>query len=454
MRIPAGLSGTRRVAAYALVALVLLPACARYEAPGRVLIVGIDGASLERIHPLMEEGRLPNLRRLAEAGAAGPLRSLQPLLSPRIWTTVATGKRPLSHGVGNWVTRPEDGARLMNSHDRKVHALWNIVSDAGLSVATVNWLMTYPPEPVDGVMVSDLARPGAVEGRNYVRETFARAALENIGVSPGVALAPVEVHGPTCYPEEWSSVVAALVREPGPPLTDVPDPFRDNTLLPGLARETLPGSAYEADELLTRVALEVDARTSPDVLMVLLQGIDRSCHWLWGGFEPPEAYPPEKRFTPEERTAAAEAVLAYYDFTDALIGRLLERFDERDLVLVLSDHGFEGGHDKGIGRMSGQHDTERAIDGVLFARGPGIPAGTRIPELAVNVLDITPTVLAWLGLPVADDMHGQPAPFLEPGRPVRHLWTYETKAVPRLPFQQAGVEDTVMEELRTLGYVK
>jgi predicted AlkP superfamily phosphohydrolase/phosphomutase len=421
------------------------------DPPGRVLIVGLDGATLERIGPLMAEGKLPHLKSLADAGASGPLRSMRPLLSPRVWTTVATGVSPKEHGVDNWVTPlTEEGLRLMNSHDRRVHALWNIASDAGLSVATVNWLMTYPIEPVNGVVISDLAGPDAVSGRDYVLTRFAKGAYEAVGRELDGDLTGA-IFGQTTYPETWAQVAQELMDE-REPLTHVPNPFLDVTILQRAA-SALSDSAYDSDAWVTRMALEVERETSPDVMLVLLQGVDRTCHWLWGGFEPPEAYEARKRFSPEERAAAAETVLAYYEYTDALLGRLLERYEEKDLVLVVSDHGFEASS-TGIFRMGGGHHSERAMDGILFARGPGIRPGTVLEKEEVSVLDVTPTVLAWLGLPVADDMQGQPAEFLVPSRPVARTRTYETRPIPRVPLRPAGVEDGVIEQLRSLGYVK
>lgn len=408
------------------------------EAPGRVLVLGIDGATLKVIRPMMEQGRLPNLQRLAEQGVSGPLRSFFPLLSPRVWTSVATGLRPNRHGVENWVTGPELGSRLMNSHDRRVHALWNILSEVGLSVATVNWLMTYPVEPIDGVVISDMSWPGHTN--HFIRTLFTKN-LDSVPEPDGRV-------GPKTYPAEWLAVVEQLAVEPAERLTGVPNPFRGNERLPKGSR-ILSRSAYERDEHWARLALMIDEQTRPDVMMVLLQGIDRSSHRLWGGLEPPESYPEEKRFSPDEHEASAEALLAYYEFTDQLIGLLLERFDERDLIMILSDHGFEAG-----GRHTGGHDSELSQDGVLFARGPGITAGTALSTGNVSVLDITPTILAWLGLPVADDMEGRPAGFMSPGHEVSRIATYETQPVPRFPFERAENEDEVLEGLREIGYIK
>ncbi len=139
---------------------VLIVACTAQEQRGRVLLLGLDGVTLELALPMMKAGRLPNLARLAREGSSGPLTSAPPLLSPRVWTTIATGKTPEKHGIRDWVYRDRQGrTHLFESLNRRGAALWNILSHAGRSVATVNWLMTYPPEVVNGVVVTDHALP-------------------------------------------------------------------------------------------------------------------------------------------------------------------------------------------------------------------------------------------------------------------------------------------------------
>jgi len=172
-------------------------------------------------------------------------------------------------------------------------------------------------------------------------------------------------------------------------------------------------------------------------------------HVLWGGLEPAERLPPELRPSPSERAAMAGALEAYYVYTDALIGALAARFGPGDLVLVVSDHGFEAGG--ALGFLTGVHQGEAAAEGVLFARGPGIPAGA--PAGPVAVEDVTPTVLAWLGLPVATDMDGRPASFLA-ARPAGSVASYDTTPVERLAPAPSGAEEAIVEQLRELGYVE
>ena len=91
----------------ALLAAVLTLACAAPELPppDRVLVVGLDGATNKLIDGLIEGGELPHLAALAREGVRASVRPERPILSPRIWTTFATGVAPQRHGVLDWVRR-------------------------------------------------------------------------------------------------------------------------------------------------------------------------------------------------------------------------------------------------------------------------------------------------------------------------------------------------------------
>lgn len=394
-------------------------------------MVGIDGASPRVVEPMLESGRLPTLAEIGRTGVYGRLRSFLPLYSPRVWTSVATGKTPKKHGIRGFVEVKEDGGRrVYQSSDRMAHALWNIASDAGLTVAVVNWWTTQPPERLHGVMVTDHLFPEVREER----EEFMRARIDD--------------SAPPVYPVEWLPRVQAIVAE-DERLTELDDPFEDRQGLPGWVNAEFLSKRFRFDETITRIALDIEQELEPDLMMVLLPGIDKVSHFLWGALEPDEQTPPGLRFTPEEKRRAAEAIRRFYTYTDALIGRLVERYSPDDLVIVLSDHGFHGGG--ALGRLTGLHKDRRAIEAVLFARGPGLPAGGEAGEVTVN--DITPTILAWLGLPVGDDMDGRPAPVLATG-PVRHIASHDTKPIERVGTAASEVEESLVRELETLGYLR
>jgi predicted AlkP superfamily phosphohydrolase/phosphomutase len=205
---------------------------------------------------------------------------------------------------------------------------------------------------------------------------------------------------------------------------------------------------YAIDQQLTSVTLEIEAALHPDLLMVLLQGIDRTSHHLWAGFEDPSKYPPEARFSAAQIERARAALESYYEFTDDLIGRLVSRYSEDDLVLVLSDHGFEA---VGKGRLTGGHNSPAALDGVIFARGRHVRAGPVAEGLRIE--DVTPTVLAWLGLPVARDMDGKPARFLDL-QPAETIATWDTLEVERATEAASGSDAKILDQLEALGYVE
>ena len=233
-------------------------------------------------------------------------------------------------------------------------------------------------------------------------------------------------------------------------LVDFPDPFAGNASLPKWFMRVIPSKAFRNDDLIARIALEVDRTLRPDLLMVFQPGIDKTSHFLWGAFEPAELYSETLQFSEVEREANIAAMEATYAYTDRLIGAVLEGFGPNDLVMVVSDHGFEA-REMLKHNTTGGHDTEAAVDGVIFARGPGVPKASSIRGMSVN--DVTPTVLAWLGLPVARDMDGRPAPFLE--LPAREpVASYDTTPIERMGEGSSPAEPALLERLRALGYLE
>ena len=181
---------------------------------GRVVLVGIDGATLRIISPLLAEGKLPHLAEIARTGVSGPLRSSRPLFSPAIWATIATGKSRHKRGIVSFVRRDQQGRSwLLQSSDRKTHALWNIASDAGLTVGVVNWWNTFPPEKIRGIMVSDHAFPGQLERR---ARSFKATA---------------ETQGHVVFPEQWTQKLLQLIAS-DETLTGIDDRFLNDGDLP------------------------------------------------------------------------------------------------------------------------------------------------------------------------------------------------------------------------------
>jgi len=441
----------KRTSLRPLVWLVLVGAiivgCSRTEPRGgRVLVVGIDGASNVFIEPMLERGELPALASLRRDGISGAMRPVGGLLSPRIWTSMATGKLPENHGIENWVWfDDQQRPRLFSSRDRNGHALWNIVGDAGLEVAVVNWLVTHPPEKIHGVMISD-----------HVLPTFSRGQLRLAGQMAakytGEPQPQVERYGAdasSVYPPEWIARAAAA-RNDTARLTDIENPFGPGDDLGNEALRALTDllwNSFENDGAVTRMALEVARERDPDLMMVYLPGVDRVSHLLW----------PSRLYFDEPRPPAAEEenrdrvhfewLRTYYRYADALLGRIMAHYGPDDLVVVVSDHGFE--RNTPGAWPTGMHESEAARDGILYARGPHVEQSAAGVRLFMH--DLTPSVLAWLGLPVAENMSGNVAGFLRVTEAER-ISTYDDRPIERIESTAAG-ERKRIEELRLLGYV-
>ncbi|MDH3745106.1 MAG: alkaline phosphatase family protein, partial [Acidobacteriota bacterium] len=140
--------------------------------PPPVLVLAADGLEWSLVLPMAQAGELPELARLMDTGTFGFLRTSRPTFSPIIWTSIATGRPPVEHGVRGFVRQRGRDRRLFNSYDRKTKAFWNILSDYGRRVATVGWWMTFPVEEVDGVMVAQ------VNTIDQTRRTGGRAILK------------------------------------------------------------------------------------------------------------------------------------------------------------------------------------------------------------------------------------------------------------------------------------
>jgi len=123
----------------------------------KVLLIGWDAADWKVINPLMDQGKMPNVRALVEGGVMGQLATLHPPLSPMLWTSIATGKRPFQHGIHGFSEPTPDGLgiRPVTNLSRKCKAVWNILNQEGLRSVVVGWWPSHPAEPINGVMVSD-----------------------------------------------------------------------------------------------------------------------------------------------------------------------------------------------------------------------------------------------------------------------------------------------------------
>ncbi|HEX4956264.1 MAG TPA: alkaline phosphatase family protein [Thermoanaerobaculia bacterium] len=359
----------------------------------RLVVVGIDSASLEAILPLVEEGSLPFLGTLLEGGAWGHLRSIRPPRFSSLWTTISTGQFPYRHGITSsdvysapWLgekvelrllppLRPLELwlrffglGRAIDAGDRESIALWELLASLGIPTGVVGWPVATPFPPGLAFGVSDRFLAGA---------------------PPEGEVVPLRA-------AEWARSLRGVTEDLG------------RGVSPILASSSPLRTALAED--LTRLALlNRFLESEPDRAagFVLLPGLRTASRSSYGGFAAVHFEGLRER----EYLVAEEALRAYYVQLDGLLENLWQRQEGPTLLVLVSAYGVEGA--SGWRRVRAALIEEKALEGYVDRAPPGLfllygegvrPAG-RIAE--ATLVDLQPTLLYALGLPIGRDLAGK-----------------------------------------------
>ncbi len=271
----------------------------------RVFMIGWDGATFDLIRPWVAQGKLPNIARLLEGGVHGPLRSTLPPWTFPAWTSFMTGKNPGKHGIFDFF-RPRPGSynlEYVNGGHRRGETFWQILSKAGRRVVSISLPCTFPPEPVNGVMISGFDFPGEGPGSD----------VDARGMYP---------------PELYEELRRAVGRHPiDASIIKEVNQGRLDLVLERIL-ETLRKKAVTAKYLL---------RNKPwDCFMILFGESDGVGHQFWKYCDPHSPL-----FT-EQPPGLRDSILRVYQELDRQVGELLELVPSGTVVLMMSDHGFGG----------------------------------------------------------------------------------------------------------------
>jgi predicted AlkP superfamily phosphohydrolase/phosphomutase len=408
----------------ALLALALLLGCGERPTGDRVLLIGVDAATWDVMRPLMAEGRLPTFTALVRQGWSATLESIDPTISPALWTTIATGHRPAAHGITGFLAPGPDGSEIpVTSNLRRREALWSIATQHARTVNAVGWYVTWPVEAVNGVMVSD------------------RFVDADRGELVGGGAESLSADHPGVFPAALGSDLEKLF-------------VRADRFIDPYEREFhRTFKAYPVDATRTAIAERLMRERPADLTLVYLWGVDPIQHHFWK-YHQPETWrgPP---LPPADVELNRNKIRDYYEDTDAFLARLIAAAGPRTTVVVVSDHGAGPllAYDA-TNPVSGDH----RLDGIVIIAGNHTRHGAG--DRTASILDITPTVLYLLGLPVGEDMEGRvleeaiDPTFFAAHRP-RTITTYEVKehegreaAVP------TDADERIKERLKSLGYLR
>ena len=396
------------------------------DAPGpggeaRVVMVLLEGASLDIIAPAAAEGRLPNFERLLERGASLHLATMRPTQPGPVWTAAATGKLPFRNGIRSSATYTPlagEGAlevlpdycyshalvefgflreRVHESRSLAALPVWGLLGAQGVPVGVVNWSVTQPAQEVRGYLVSD----------QFERRYASVVDVEGVGaVWPRDAAAAAV-----------SAAADARRAVPGP----APGPADD----PG----QLIAHACAADRVHEQVASALESRLPSRFQAVRYECLDAVGHYFLR-YAVPGAY---GDVSDAELQRYGGVLPARYAAVDQMLGRVMAGLRPGDLLLVVSGFGMEPMSvgkrllERAVGNTEPSGTHEPAPDGFLFAYGTEVRPGR---QMRGSVVDIVPTILYFYGLPLGRDMDGFArtdifTPAFSTGRPITFIPSYE-----------------------------
>ncbi len=255
----------------------------------RTVVFGADGLTFRVLHPLMERGELPNFQRLQQEGCEAVLESKYPPLTPPAWTSLSTGLKPARHGVYDFWTYDEQRKAHVQTKRKGGKAIWNILSEYGKQVLVLNVPVTYPPEAVNGIMVSGYMTPSSDTDFTY----------------------------PNSFKEELYRVVPdyKIDLEYGD-IWNHPRPEAVDLLIDATLRMT---------ERRIELMMHMLKEKPWDFCYTVFVGPDRLQHPLW-----------QQIITLDRRATE------YFRLLDHALGLVLEQLGPDDNLFVVSDHGFQG----------------------------------------------------------------------------------------------------------------
>lgn len=335
---------------------------------------------------------MPNLKRLVDGGSSGTIRALQPQFNPLLWTSVATGHRADRHGVLHiLMPDPAGGVRPLSRLDRKCRALWNIVGEHGKRNILVNWPLTFPAESIKGSCVSDL---------------FFRLAGSAKGLEPPAPGAS--------YPAELADEIQDLRFSPNELTLEEMAFFASD----------VESAEAQNDPLLARLAISIaETITTQAVAVKQIQKEEWDLAMVRYdilealGPEFAACYPPQLSYIPDPVFKRYQRTIpSVCRYLDLMLGVLMELAGEDVLLILMSERGIHSDNlrpqnSEVAFRQAGREPWFRE-QGILAMHGPGVTVGGRIQ--GAGLLDLAPTMLRYMDIPVSSDM---------PGRVLREAFT-------------------------------
>lgn len=354
----------------------------------KVLWIGWDAADWKAINPLLDEGLMPNLEKMITEGTMGNLATLDPPMSPTLWTAMSTGKRPYKHGIHGFTEIDPSGEGVRPSYitSRKVKAIWNMLMHHDMVTHQVGWWPSHPAEPTNGVYISNFWHKAGKNPSNWPLKDGCVHPKDLTEIFKELRIHPNELTHAHIQP------FIPLGYE-----LDQNDP-KYKGLISSVKKITADAACIQA------AATYVLDNFDYDLTCVYFDAIDHYGHGYM------KYHPPRRPHIGKEVYKYFNYVVtAGYRFHDMILGRLLEMAGPETTVFLVSDHGFHPDHLRPTQLPIREEPAAPALEhspyGIIVAKGPGIKKDERI--YGASLIDMCPTILSVLGLPVARDFDGK-----------------------------------------------
>ena len=293
----------------------------------RIFLIGIDGGTWNVIDPMLEKGDLPNFRKIIDGGIRGNLRSLEFTASPRVWTSIATGKSEEKHGILDFYNTIED---------LKTKRLWDILEQKRQETANIfYWYLTWPPpDDFNGIMVPGfLARDSRTVPKklSFLKdiEITQKMKLQESYSKLGLFRYLKQAYYAYKYGVKISTMLRIL-------LFFINRKIKNYNELDSFSRLQLI-KFY----LYTNVFSHLLKTHPTDFSAIMLPQTDQLGHKFWA-FMDPEKFEARTgvKVPSREREKYGHVIRNIYSKIDQFIGKVYNLMSDDDLLVILSDHGF------------------------------------------------------------------------------------------------------------------
>jgi predicted AlkP superfamily phosphohydrolase/phosphomutase len=265
----------------------------------KTIVLGLDGGTFSLLEPFSEKGYLPNISHLLKQGAKGILKSVYPAITAPAWVSFMTGLLPDKHGIFDFIDHSQETAvkRVIAASRIQAPPFWNLAGECQKRVIILNVPITYPPYPVNGVMLTGMLTPSLANVFTYPPE-LGPSLLETLG--------SYYINIP------WRKYLPSAVSKYIYDLT-------------------------EATRARTKYLRHLMETQEWDLTVAIFTEVDSIQHALWCYLD---EFDGRDILASSKGENIREKAIEYYRYLDRCIGEILEQVRGPYRLIIVSDHGF------------------------------------------------------------------------------------------------------------------